>query len=139
MKKGRLINSEVSHVISKLGHTDGITIGDCGLPIPDSVKRIDLAVTLGIPSFLEVLDTVLCEQWVEEVILAEEIIINNQEIYAKIIDSLNETQKKQGSKIKVKMISHEDFKKSTEETKAVIRTGEITPYANIILKSGVVF
>ncbi len=41
MRKTKLINSEVSYTISKMGHTDSLTIGDCGLPIPDGVNRID--------------------------------------------------------------------------------------------------
>ena len=31
------------------------------------------------------------------------------------------------------------FKVLTKDSKAVVRTGEYSPYANIILKSGVVF
>lgn len=139
MKKGKLLNNEISHVISKLGHTDGITVGDCGLPIPDEVKRIDLAVTLGVPDFLTVLDTVLSEQWVEEVILAKEIQTNSNEMYEKIISRLQKTEEEQGNKINIILLPHEEFKLATKETKAVIRTGEYTPYTNIILKSGVVF
>lgn len=139
MKKGKLIHNEISHIISKLGHTDGITIGDCGLPIPDDVKRVDLAVTLGVPDFLTVLDTVLSEQWVEEIIIAQEIETVSEEMYKSIIFRIKEVEKQQGNEINIIKISHEDFKKETSETKAVIRTGECTPYTNIILKSGVVF
>lgn len=51
MKKTCLLNNSISSVISKMGHTDIIAIGDCGLPIPKETKRIDLALTKGIPSF----------------------------------------------------------------------------------------
>lgn len=131
MRKTKLINSEVSYTISKMGHTDSLTIGDCGLPIPDGVNRIDLALKYGVPSFLETLDTVLEELCVEEIVIAEEIVEKNTNIYNEIL--------KRFENIKVTMISHEDFKKMTKESKAVVRTGECTPYANIILKSGVVF
>ena len=114
-----------------MGHTDSLTIGDCGLPIPDGVKRIDLALKYGVPSFLETLDTVLEELCVEEIVIAEEIVEKNTNIYNEIL--------KRFENIKVTMISHEDFKKMTKESKAVVRTGECSPYANIILKSGVVF
>lgn len=131
MRKTKLINSEVSYTISKMGHTDSLTIGDCGLPIPDGVNRIDLALKYGVPSFLETLDTVLEELCVEEIVIAEEIVEENTNIYNEIL--------KRFENIKVTMVSHEDFKKMTKESKAVVRTGECTPYANIILKSGVVF
>lgn len=131
MRKTKLINSEVSYTISKMGHTDSITIGDCGLPIPDGVNRIDLALKYGVPSFLETLDTILEELCVEEVIIAEEIVEKNTIIYDEIL--------KRFENIKIIMVSHEKFKNMTKSSKAVVRTGECTPYANIILKSGVVF
>ena len=131
MRKTKLINSEVSYTISKMGHTDSITIGDCGLPIPDGVNRIDLALKYGVPSFLETLDTILEELCVEEVIIAEEIVEKNTIIYDEIL--------KRFENIKIIMVSHEEFKNMTKNSKAVVRTGECTPYANIILKSGVVF
>ena len=103
MRKTKLINSEVSYTISKMGHTDSLTIGDCGLPIPDGVNRIDLALKYGVPSFLETLDTVLEELCVEEIVIAEEIVEKNTNIYNEIL--------KRFENIKVTMVSHEDFKK----------------------------
>ena len=131
MKKTKLINSEISYTISKMGHTDSLTIGDCGLPIPNEVNRIDLALKYGVPTFLETLDTVLEELCVEEIVIANEIIENNEAIHNEIL--------KRFENIKVTYVSHEEFKNQTKESKAVVRTGECSPYANIILKSGVVF
>lgn len=113
-----------------MGHTDTIAIGDCGLPIPKTTKRIDIALKRGIPNFLETLDTVLNEFEVEGVVLAEEIKEHNPAILEKILLRID------GSKII--FVSHKAFKKLTEQARAVIRTGENTPYANIILQSGVV-
>lgn len=47
MKKHGVLNSEIAAVLASLGHTDTVVIADCGLPIPDGVKRIDLAVEIG--------------------------------------------------------------------------------------------
>lgn len=66
MKKDKILNSELSYVIAKLGHTQTIVIGDCGLPIPEDIKRIDLAVVAKIPSFEEVFDAILSEMCVEK-------------------------------------------------------------------------
>lgn len=131
MKKSKSINSEISYTISKMGHTDSLTIGDCGLPIPDGVKRIDLALTYGIPTFLETLDIVIEELCVEEITIACEIKEQNEKVYNEILNRFKN--------VKINEVFHEDFKKLTKESKAVIRTGECSPYANIILKSGVVF
>lgn len=139
MKKGVLLNSEISYVISKLGHGDSIVIGDSGLPIPDSCKRIDLAVSRGIPGFLDVLDAVLAEHRVEEVVLAKETKEISPAIYQSMISRIKELENNEGYKIKMTEVSHEEFKLMSKESKAIIRTGEFTPYANILLKSGVVF
>ena len=131
MKKSTLINSEISYEISKMGHTDSIVVCDSGLPIPSGVKRIDLAIKKGLPTFLDTLDTILEELEVEEVVIAEEIIEASNDLYKEI--------EKRFSNITITTVSHEDFKMLTKESKAIVRTGEFTPYANIILKSGVVF
>ena len=131
MKKSTLINSEISYVISKMGHTDSITICDSGLPIPSEVQRIDLALKKGLPTFLDTLDSVLEELQVEEVILASEIIQVSNDLYKEIF--------KRFENVKITTVSHEEFKNLTKSSKAIVRTGEYTPYANVILKSGVVF
>jgi D-ribose pyranase len=131
MKKSTLINSEISYEISKMGHTDSIVVCDSGLPIPSGVKRIDLALKKGLPTFLDTLDTILEELEVEEVVIAKEIIEASNDLYKEI--------EKRFSNITITTVSHEDFKMLTKESKAIVRTGEFTPYANIILKSGVVF
>ena len=139
MKRGILLNSQISAVIAAMGHTDGITIADAGLPIPEGTKRIDLAVQPGLPRFAQVLGTVLKELCVEKVLLAEEIRDENPEGLEEILEILAEYEKESGYKPAMIFVSHQDFKKATAGTKAVIRTGEILPYANIILYSGVTF
>lgn len=73
-EKGVLLNADISAVISRLGHTDQIVIGDAGLPIPATTTRIDLALTRGVPGFLQVVDVVTQEMQVENAYLAEEIV-----------------------------------------------------------------
>lgn len=135
MKKSRLLNSELSYEIAKLGHTDYICIGDAGLPIPNGPKRIDLAVERNVPTFMGTLDVILSEMQVEEVIIAEEMKDVSPELYTELMKVLEE----RCGKVVVEKVSHEGFKAMTRESKAVVRTGECTPYANIILKSGVAF
>lgn len=50
MQKGGILNSHIAKVLADLGHTDTICIGDCGLPVPAGVQKIDLALTFGTPS-----------------------------------------------------------------------------------------
>lgn len=131
MKRTELLNSEISYVISRLGHTQQLTIGDAGLPIPEDVKRIDLALVKGVSGFLQTLDAVLCEMQVEGIILAEEIREGSPEMEAGILKRFPDA--------KVQYVPHEMFKEKMKESRAVIRTGETTAFANVILVSGVTF
>lgn len=139
MKKGTLLHSELSYVISKMGHTDLLGIGDSGLPIPPQVQRIDLAVTKGLPGFLPVLEAVLAEQQVEKVTIALETKEVSPELFQGMMDLLQQCEQQQGKKIQVELVSHETFKETSYGCRAIVRTGEATPYANIILHAGVTF
>ena len=68
---------------------------------------------------------------VEKVTIAEDIFEKNPET-ATLIEGIFKSES-------ITAVSHEEFKKRTANAKAVIRTGEATPYANIILHSGVIF
>lgn len=139
MKKGKLLNSEISYVISKMGHTDSLTIGDCGLPIPDGVQRIDLALCKGMPEFIPVLKTVLDELFIEKIILAEEVKKENSQLNDEIVHIINAIEATEKRRIEIEYVPHVEFKTITSNSKAIIRTGEYKSYANIILVSGVTF
>lgn len=131
MKKSKVINSDISRVIAQMGHFDQLSIGDAGMPVPMTTEKIDLAVDNGIPSFMDVLNNVLEELEVQRIYLAEEIKTENPEMLKKIQERLPKTP--------VTFIPHTEMKQALNDSKAFIRTGEMTPYANILLESGVVF
>ncbi len=131
MKKRGILNHELIEVIATLGHTDALVIADAGLPIPSQVRRIDLAVVGGVPKFTEVLRAVLDEMQVEHATIAREMATKSPQLHAELMVAL-------GS-VPVSDVSHEEFKQLTHNARAIVRTGEFTPYANIILYSGVVF
>ena len=84
MKKTGILNPQLMHALTQLGHTDRFMICDAGFPIPDGVERIDLTLTAGIPSFLDCLHAILGECVVEAVTLAEEMPTANPEIYSQL-------------------------------------------------------
>ncbi len=139
MKKGRVLNADISSVISRLGHTDTLVVCDAGLPVPRNTQRIDMALTQGVPSFMQVLDVVTAEMQVESAILAQEIKQHNPQLHETLLNSLEQLQQHQGNTIDVRYVTHEQFKKHTADSHAVIRSGECSPFANIILCAGVTF
>lgn len=139
MKKNALLNAPLSQVIATLGHTDSLTICDAGLPIPKQIERVDLALSAGVPSFLQTFHAVVTEMFVERAIIAEEIKEKNPKILTALLNSLAQLEQQQGNQIEVQYVSHDTFKTYTHASKAIVRSGECSPYANIILYSGVPF
>lgn len=131
MKKIGLLNQPLSSVIAGMGHLDSLVIADAGLPIPIETPRIDLAVSKNIPPFLEVVRAVLEEMQVEGAIIAEELAIRSPEMHQALSALLGT--------IPVKAVPHIEFKSQSASARAIVRTGEFTPYANVILIAGVVF
>jgi len=131
VKKTTLLNSHLSRVISEMGHTDRLVVADAGLPIPRDTERIDLAVRPGLPGFLETLEAILTELEVEKVYVAEET--------ERVSPRLHRALKEMFPEAEWETVTHEALKGMTREAKAVVRTGECTPYTNVILQAGVSF
>lgn len=131
MKKTGVLNQPISALLSSMGHTDSVVVSDAGLPIPQGPERIDLALRCGVPSFLETLETVLSELTVERAEVAEDTRAKSPEIHAALLEALGN--------IPIAYISHEELKSRSGSAKGIVRTGECTPFSNIILYSGVIF
>ncbi len=131
MKKKGILNPELNRVISSMGHFDLLTVCDAGLPIPLDVERIDLSIEENLPRFLDVVSAIAKDLKVQRIVLAEEAIDKNPEIIKGL--------KLIFSDVEMDFITHESFKLLTQKSRAVIRTGECSPYANVILESGVIF
>ncbi|WP_295955656.1 D-ribose pyranase [Rhodoferax sp.] len=134
MKRTSLLHAELSQVIASMGHGDMLVLGDAGLPIPvgpGAPQRIDLAVCPGTPDLRTVLQAVLTELQVESSIIATEALVgDDRQLPAWCADQLA-TQPA--------TVNHAEFKKLCGQARAMVRTGECTPYANIILVAGVAF
>ncbi len=131
MKKLGVLNHRISDVIAQMGHGDQLVVSDAGLPIPICVERIDIAVAPGVPSIVQVLEAVAIELQVERVVVAEELLASRESLLSELPRLFPD--------VAIASISHEAFKERCAEARAVIRTGECTPYANVILVAGVTF
>jgi D-ribose pyranase len=113
LKKKGVLNKDISMVIAGMGHTDMVVVSDAGLPIPVTVKAIAE------------------ELKVEKIIVADEMRSASPQIYAALLDLFDG--------VSVECVQHTALKGLCHEATAVVRTGEFTPYANVVLVSGVVF
>jgi D-ribose pyranase len=131
MKKTPLLNAALSHAIARLGHGDMIVIADAGLPVPEGRLCIDLALSPGVPGFLQVLRAVCGEMQIEHALIAHEM----QQKSATLRGSLAAEM----PGVEIGELSHESLKVLTGRAAAIVRSGEFTPYANVVLVAGVVF
>jgi D-ribose pyranase len=129
MKKSGILNDRLSAELAKLGHGHLVTIGDCGLPRPAGVTCVDLALTFGVPSFAQVFAAVTAELAVESAYLAVESAERNPQVTRLVTEAFSEPE----------LCTHEELKRLSRESALFIRSGEATPYANVILRCGVPF
>lgn len=126
MRRRGILNAELAQHLARLGHTDTFVVADCGLPVPRGVPVVDLAVVLGVPPISSVLPAILDELEVEAVTIAEE---TPPQVRALLPDVDGD----------VREVDHEALKTMTGGAAFVVRTGETTPYANVIVQCGVPF
>ena len=147
MKKSGILNTELLRTVSDMGHGNLLFIVDRGFPFPvhDLTKKIDLAVGHNIPRFLEVVAVVLEDLEIEKAIIANETETVSPDVYRELLKIFRSVKNK-GMDIVIEKIPHDRFKhiglrgaEEGEEVKAIVRTGEFTPYSNVILVSGVPF
>ncbi|MCW3819045.1 D-ribose pyranase [Micromonospora sp. DR5-3] len=110
-------------VLAQAGHGDRIVIADAGLPVPAGVETIDLLWRRGEPPFLAVLRAVLDECVVERATVA----VESDGSWDVLRD------------IPTDIVPHDELKRLTQHARVVVRTGEATPYANVVLHAGVAF
>lgn len=131
MKKVGVLHHELAATIARMGHGDLLVIADAGLPVPPGVPCIDLAVRCGLPPLLEVARAVASELQVEAITVADELLARDADLPAALREIFPVAS--------FSHLSHHDLKRLSERARAVVRTGECTPYANVVLASGVTF
>lgn len=127
MKKNGILNGSLNAANSTLGHGDLVVVADCGLPIPLGTPSVDLALVQGTPGFIQVLDALRNDVIFEGCIAASESAASKANEW--ITDRFPA----------VEYIPHEELKQLVGTAKLVVRSGEATPYANVILRCGVSF
>ena len=131
MKKTALLHAELSRLVASLGHGDAVVIADAGLPVPRGTPVVDLALTRGVPSFAQVLTVLLSEMQVERAEHAAEMLERSPQVAALLHAAL--------PGVPMSTVAHDIFKQRCGAARAIVRTGECTPYANVMLFAGVAF
>ena len=150
MRKNGTLNPLLIKIISQLGHTESLLIANASLPIPQHVYCVDVSLCVGVPSLLQTLEVIMQELVIESTIIAKEVALHHSNIYESMRilfghqdDGIFTKEKIFGTETKVsgigkkgEIVAHGEFKQLCDECRFAIRTGECTPYANIILVGG---
>lgn len=127
MRDTGLWHPRLAALVAGLGHTETIVVADAGLPIPPGVEVVQLAVTRGLPSLPAVLKAIAGDLVVEAATVATDLTD------ASVLDCVRLLG------VPVEAVGHEELKQRCRDARAVVRTGDTTPYANVILRAGVSF
>jgi D-ribose pyranase len=132
MRASGLLQAELIAILAALGHGETVVLSDAGLPTPPGVRRIDLAVAPGLPPLLPVLEAVLGAAVFEAATVSHELTERAPGLARAVAAAL-------GPAIPLRAIRHTELKAACVHAVAVVRTGEFTPFANVLLQAGVAF
>lgn len=115
--------------LTRLGHGDTVVLADAGLPVPEGTTVIDLLWARGQPRLGPLLKCVVAEFVFDRATVAEELLSApcGSEVLAEL------------EGLEVRQVPHSEFKELVAGARLVVRTGEDTPFVNVILHGGVAF
>jgi D-ribose pyranase len=147
MKTKGILHNELIYVMGRMGHGDMLVITDRGFPFPlhEKTATIDLSIAKNLPRFLDVVKHIVADFEIEEAIIAEETATVSPAVNQALLKILGR-KKNKGNDIRIRNIPHDQFKdlvlhgaERGEPVACFVKTGEFTPYANVILVSSVPF
>ena len=126
-----ILNPHVLDLIARVRHTNTLVISDWAFPFWPEIETVDISLTHNIPTVLDVLDLLKQNYKIGKIWQAEEFIATNTEDKIKAFD----TSFAEIPDVQVTRLGHNDLKKMVPQAIGLIRTGDATPYGNIILES----
>ena len=123
-----ILNPAVNSLLSRVRHTNTLVIADRGFPFWPQIETIDISLVDDIPRVLDVLAAIRRNFTAGKVFMAEEFRASNdaptQARFARALEG-----------IPLVVEPHIEFKKRVPRAIGLIRTGDTTQYANLILES----
>ena len=128
MLRNGILNPNLLSLVARVRHTNTLVIADRGFPSWPGLETIDLSLVDGVPTVLQVLAALREHAHYGEAYMAQEFLgANSAETAAAFSEALNG--------VTVQYEPHIEFKKRVPGAIGLVRTGDITQYANMILVS----
>ena len=123
-----ILNPAINSLISRVRHTNTLVIADRGFPFWPQMETVDISLVADIPKVLDVLRAIRLNFVAGRAFMAEEFKVGNPSpTVDQFVEALDHTS--------LSFEPHEQFKKRVPRAIGLIRTGDTTQYANIILES----
>ena len=123
-----ILNPQILSLLARVRHTNTIVISDRGFPFWPRIETVDISLIDDVPTVLQVLAALRGNFVIGRVFMAEEFLQHNDERTRNAFgDALDG--------IPVAHEAHVDFKKRVPDAIGLIRSGDTTQYANMILES----
>jgi D-ribose pyranase len=126
MLKSGILNPAINSLLSRVRHTNRLVIADRGFPFWPQIETVDISLIDDVPQVLDVVQAILAEFEVGNIWMAEEFKAANTEAtqatFAKLAPN-------------AVWLPHARFKELVPSCIGLIRTGDTTQYANMILES----
>ncbi len=129
MLKTGILNPALRSLLARVRHTNTLVIADRGFPLWPQLETVDLSLIDNVPTVAQVLEAVLGEWQAGHAWIAEEFIgANGGRAAVHRMEALLHG-------IPFAFEPHLDFKRRVPHAIGLIRTGDTTQYANIVLES----
>ena len=128
MLKSGILNPRINALLSRVRHTNLLVLADRGFPFWPTIETVDIALVDDVPTVLQVLAAIRANFSIGKATMATEFVQNNtaekRAAFAAALDG-----------IPLEHVPHIEFKKRIPDSIGLIRTGDTTQYANLILES----
>jgi D-ribose pyranase len=124
-----ILNPQILSLLARVRHTNALVIADRGFPFWPEIETVDISLVADVPTVLQVLAAIRGNFNATQAYMAREFQKNNS--------AITRTAFAKGlAGVPVKFEPHVKFKKRVPLAIGLIRTGDTTQYANVILISG---
>jgi D-ribose pyranase len=131
MIQSGILNPELLELLARIRHTNTLVIADWAFPYWPEVQTVDISLTKGIPSVLQVLDALKPNFKIGKIWQAAEFLTTNGPAVVGAFDASFSAI----PGVAVERLAHLDFKALVPQAIGLIRTGDPTAYGNIIIES----
>jgi L-fucose mutarotase len=132
-----LLNAEVLHALSSMGHGDELAIVDRGFPAAALARRLVHLTGHGTGTVAEAIFTVFpIDTFVEEPIIRMRVVGTPEEIPEVQAEFLEIAQQAEGRPLRMGSLDRHPFYERSRGAFAVILTGESRGYGNFLISKG---